>query len=97
MVYPLEKMSKQDVFFLMNFNFYNKKIDFTQLINNEPKVFHVEKTKTPESTIDNDNPALTRLLNYLEEMRDYNKIILSQFEMGMKACFYIYSLCTHNN
>jgi hypothetical protein len=89
MVFPMKKMNKQDIFFLKNFNFYNKKINFEQLKQTEPKVFLVEKTKSAESTIDSDNPDLTRLMNTLEETREFNNIILKNLGIGVMTCLYI--------
>jgi hypothetical protein len=91
MIYPVDRMSKQDIFFLKTFNFYNKKIDFGQLKENEIKVFHVEKTKTPESTIDNDNSVFTNLLNSLEEIRDFNNMLLKQLEFSVMTTLYVMS------
>jgi hypothetical protein len=89
MVFPVNKMSKQDIFFLKNFNFYNKNIDFEKLKVDDSKLFYVEKTKTPESTIDNDNPNLTRLLNCLEEIREFNNVLLGQLKKSAMTSLYI--------
>ncbi len=89
MVFHVEKMSKQEIFFLKNFNYYNKNINFEHLHESDPKMFIGEKTKSADSTIDNDNPNLTILMNCLEETREFNNIILRNLGIGLMTCLYI--------
>ncbi len=87
-VLPIEKMNNQEKFFLKNFNFYNKKIDFAKVeVNSESSIF--EKTKTPESTEDNEYPTFVKLYNCLNEMRDYNNNLLKQMKLHIVECIRI--------
>jgi hypothetical protein len=51
-LYPLDKISKQDKYFLQTFNFYNKKIDFSKFEDSDDinKIFKIEKTAKSQST-----------------------------------------------
>jgi hypothetical protein len=58
---PLEKMNKHDRFFLENFNFYNKNIDFSKIeTSNEAKIiFKVERDANVVSTEEEDSIHLS--------------------------------------
>jgi hypothetical protein len=48
----LDKITKQDRYFLQTFNFYNKNIDFNKLQTSRAKIFKIEKTAKSQSTDD---------------------------------------------
>ncbi len=84
-VYPVDKMSKQDMFFLKNFNFYHKNIDFVQT-NVDKNDCIVEKSKSHESTCDNDELYYIKLMKSLEEIKSFNDLMLDGLKSGIGLC-----------